>query len=197
VVALDWVLAQFQDPANRERPVIVNMSLGFTQPALDRVELASPVRGFQQVLSTLLDDFHVLPICAVGNEGAGAVRAPAYFDATLSVGAVDRNLQVPAFSGSGVSPLTGEAEPNLVGYGVDILSSFERTIYNRSMYRKMSGTSMAAPYVTGIAALYAAQNPQLQGRALWQHLVKTALPLEAPPARRGAGLARYVQEDEQ
>ena len=40
---------------------------------------------------------------------------------------------------------------------------------------------MAAPYVTGIAALHAAQAPQLQGRALWDHLVKTALPLAALP----------------
>ena len=96
------------------------------------------------------------------------------------MGAVDWDLQVADFSGGGKSPLTGEIEPNLLGYGVDILSSFERTIYNRSLYRKMSGTSMAAPYVTGIAALHAAQNPELQGRALWQRLVKTALPLDAP-----------------
>jgi subtilisin family serine protease len=122
------------------------------------------------------------------------VRAPAYFDDTLSVGAVDYNLQVAPFSGSGTSPLTGELEPNLVGYGVSVLSSFERTIYNRSVYRKMSGTSMAAPYVTGIAALVASHTPTLQGRALWDHLVRTALPLDAQADRAGAGLARFVQE---
>jgi subtilisin family serine protease len=195
VVALNWVLAQFEDPANRARPVIVNMSLGFMRASIDRTDLESPVLGLQKVLSTLLDEFHVLPIVAVGNEGADTVRAPAYFDDTLSVGAVNYALQVAPFSGSGASPLTGELEPNLMGFGVDVLSSFERTIYNRSLYRKMSGTSMAAPYVAGIAALYAAQNPQLQGRALWQRLVETALPLEAPPGRVGAGLARFVQEE--
>jgi subtilisin family serine protease len=195
VVALNWVLAQFEDPANRDRPVLVNMSLGFMRSSIDRTDLESPVLGLQKVLSTLLDEFHVLPIVAVGNEGAEVVRAPAYFNDTLSVGAVNDRLQVAPFSGSGVSPLTGESEPNLMGFGVDVLSSFERTIYNRSLYRKMSGTSMAAPYVTGIAALYAAQNPQLQGRALWQRLVNTALPLDAPPGRVGAGLARFVQEE--
>jgi subtilisin family serine protease len=194
VVALNWVLAQFEDPANRDRPVIVNMSLGFLQSSIDRPNLDSPVQGLQKVLSTLLDEFHVLPICAVGNEGIDGIRAPAYFDDTLSVGAVDYDLQVAVFSGGGKSPLTGETEPNLMGYGVDIISSFERTIYNRSLYRNMSGTSMAAPYVTGIAALYAGQNPRLQGRALWQHLVKTALPVAAPGTRAGAGLARFVQE---
>ena len=192
VVALNWVLAQFEAPANRDKPVIVNMSLGFLHTSLDRTDLESPVQGLQKVLSTLLDEFHVLPICAVGNEGVNSVRAPAYFSDTLSVGAVDWNLEVAGFSGGGKSPLTSEIEPNLVGYGVDVLSSFERTIYNRSLYRKMSGTSMAAPYVTGIAALHAAQDPGLQGRALWEHLVKTALPLDAPPDRGGAGLARFV-----
>ena len=192
VVALNWVLAQFEDPANRDKPVIVNMSLGFLHGSLDRTDLESPVQGLQNVLSTLLDDFHVLPVCAVGNEGVNSVRAPAYFSDTLSVGAVDWDLQVAGFSGGGKSPLTREIEPNLVGYGVNVLSSFERTIYNRSLYRKMSGTSMAAPYVTGIAALHAAQDPGLQGRALWDHLVKTALPLDVPPDRGGAGLARFV-----
>lgn len=195
VVALNWVLAQFEDPANRDKPVIVNMSLGFLRASLDRTGLESPVAGFQKVISTLLDDFHVLPVVAVGNEGADTIRAPAYFQDTLSVGAVDFDLQVAEFSGGGPSPITGEIEPNLVGYGVDVLSSLERTIYNRSLYRKMSGTSMAAPYVSGIAALYAAQNPKLQGRDLWQRLVKSALPVAAPPDRAGAGLARFVQEN--
>lgn len=195
VVALNWVLAQFEDPANQDKPVIVNMSLGFLRASLDRTGLESPVQAFQKVLSTLLDDFHVLPVVAVGNEGVDSIRAPAYFQDTLSVGAVDFDLQVAGFSGGGKSPLTGETEPNLMGYGVDVLSSLERTIYNRSIYRKMSGTSMAAPYVSGIAALYASQNPKLQGRELWQRLVKSALHLDAPPDRVGAGLARFVQEN--
>ena len=86
-------------------------------------------------------------------------------------------------------------EPDIAGYGVDIISSYERTIRNRSLYSRMSGTSMATPYVAGIAALYAAQDSTLQGKALWQRLVDTALPLSAPPDRVGAGLARFIQEE--
>lgn len=194
VVALNWVLSQFEDPARRDKPVIVNMSLGFTQAQLDHDELESPVRGFQQVLTTLLDDFHVLPIVAVGNEGPGNVRAPAYFADTLSVGAVDFDHKVAEFSGSGKSPISNEREPNLVGYGVDVLSSYERTTANRSVYRRMSGTSMASPYVAGIAALHASCQPALQGRALWNHLVATALPIDDQPDRAGAGLARFQEE---
>jgi len=194
VVALNWVLSMFEEDANLDKPVIVNMSLGFTRTSLDRVGFANAVMAFQQILTTLVDDFRVLPVVAVGNEGPGSVRAPAYFADTLSVGAVDWDLKVAEFSGGGKSLLTSEIEPNVAGYGVNVLSSFERTIENRSIYRSMSGTSMAAPYATGIAALVASQNPHWQGRALWQRLVQTALPLDAPADRAGAGLARFLQE---
>ncbi|MBK8045783.1 MAG: S8 family serine peptidase [Anaerolineales bacterium] len=194
VVALNWVLSMFEVKANRDKPVIVNMSLGFMQSSLDRAGFESAVLAFQQVLGTLVNDFNVLPIVAVGNEGPGLMRAPAYFSDTLSVGAVNYDLEVAEFSGGGVSPITQEVEPNVAGYGVDILSSFERNRYNRSLYRVMSGTSMAAPYATGIAALYASQNSQWQGKALWQRLVQSALPVGAPEDRAGAGLARFVQE---
>lgn len=195
VVALNWVLSQFQHPENLEKPVIVNLSLGFTRASLGDQLYTAAVTGLHHVLDRLMNDFNVLPIVAVGNDGDGAVRAPAYFAGTLSVGAVDFALQPADFSGGGTSPETGESEPNLAGYGVDVLSCLERTRHNRSIYQRLSGTSMAAPYVTGIAALYAAQNPQWQGKALAQRLIQTALPITAAPAARaGAGLARFVQE---
>ncbi len=195
VVALDWVLAQFEEPAMLDRPMIINMSLGFTRAALSQEGYDSAVKGFQQILGTLINDYRVLPIVAVGNEGPGSMRAPAYFDGTLSVGAVDFDGNVASFSGGGVSALTGEVEPNIAGYGVDVLSSYERTIRNRSIYQRMSGTSMATPYVTGIAALYASEHSDYQGEALWQRLVNSALPLKAASDRVGAGLARFVQEE--
>ena len=57
----------------------------------------------------------------------------------------------------------------------------------------MSGTSMATPYVAGIAALCASADANLQGKALRQHLLNTALPLQAPTDRVGAGLARFTE----
>ena len=56
----------------------------------------------------------------------------------------------------------------------------------------MDGTSMATPYVAGIAALYASADATLKGEALRQHLLNTALPLQAPEERVGAGLARFL-----
>ena len=52
---------------------------------------------------------------------------------------------------------------------------------------------MAAPYVAGIAALYASADAKLQGKKLRQHLIKTALHLQAPADRVEAGLARFTE----
>jgi len=195
VVALDWLLSQFRFEENLGKAVIVNMSLGFSKSTLSNQEYTNAVAGLRSVIDILVTDFAVLPITAVGNDGKGKVRAPAYFPHTIAVGAVDYALKVADFSGSGLSPMTGKAEPNLMGYGVDVISSYERDRHNHSHYRALSGTSMASPYVTGIAALYAAADPSLQGQALWDRLMQTALPIEGTTAdRAGSGLARFVKE---
>ena len=54
---------------------------------------------------------------------------------------------------------------------------------------------MAAPYVTGIAALYASADAGFRGERLRQHLLNTALPLQAPVDRVGAGLARFTENE--
>lgn len=195
VTALDWLLAQFTIEANRSKPVIVNMSLGFSPRTLSRQEYQTASLGMKTMIDVLTNDFAVLPITAVGNEGPGQVRAPAYFANTISVGAVGFDLNVVEFSGSGRSPLTQELEPNLMGFGIDVISSYERDRKNRSHYRALSGTSMATPYVTGIAALYACCSHVVQGDALANRLLQSALPLPAAPlGRTGVGLARFTKE---
>ncbi len=192
VVALDWMLSQFQREENLSKPIIINMSLGFRPEWISGAEYQAVIEGMKLILSTLVEDFDVLPVVAIGNDGPGTVRAPGYFAEALSVGAVDFNLKPASFSGGGLSPLTGEPEPKIAGYGVNVLSSLERDIERRSLYARMSGTSMATPYVAGIAALLASANPGLQGNALRQRLLEQAMPLTALPNRVGAGLARFT-----
>ena len=135
----------------------------------------------------MLVELDVLPVVAIGNDGPGQMRAPGLFPETLSVGAVNEMLQPAWFSGSGQSTFANKTEPDIVGPGVNVLSSLMRRSDQRSLYEEMSGTSMAAPYVTGIAALYAAADPSLNGEALRQTLLATALPLDAPAERVGGG----------
>lgn len=192
VIALNGMLAELQLEKNLHKPAIINISLGFPPEWVNLAQIGMVSRGIQQILNTLLIDYNVLPIVAIGNDGPGRMRAPAYFPETLSVGAVDRVLKPAAFSGGGRSPLVAISEPDIVGYGVDILSSLERQVDGRSVYALASGTSMAAPYVTGIAALAASADPTLQGEKLRQHLLTHALPIAESQERVGAGLARFV-----
>lgn len=189
---LNWMLARFRDDRNLGKPMIINMSLGV--PA-DKMENDYSVvnRRLKRVFETLLHDYAVLPIVAIGNEGQDKVRAPGYYTTTLSVGAVDMQLQPTDFTSYGISPDGGKMQPDIVGYGLKVYSGFKRNKGGRSLYTTDSGTSMAAPYVTGIAALYAAENSSLRGIKLLEKLLETALPLESSSEKVGKGLARYTR----
>jgi subtilisin family serine protease len=192
VIALDWMLSKFRLEENLDKTAIINMSLGFRDASITPDQFDGILKGLKQILTTLVVDFDVLPIVAVGNDGPDTMRAPAYFTESMSVGAVDALLRPAIFSGGGISPITRQVEPDIVGYGIDIISSLERDIHNRSIYARMSGTSMAAPYVTGIAALVASANPHLRGASLRQYLTSQALNLNLPAERVGVGLARFI-----
>ena len=192
IVALDWMLSQFQLPENADKPFILNLSLGFRPEWIGVTQMQAVVEGMHLLLRTLVMDFDVLPVVAIGNDGPGVVRAPGYFPECLSVGAVGPDLRTAWFSGGGLSPVTQRPEPDIAGFGVGVLSALERDLDRGSIYAEKSGTSMAAPYVTGIAALVASANPGLQGEALRRHLMDNALRLEEGGARVGAGLARFV-----
>lgn len=81
-----------------------------------------------------------LLVAAAGNSG-GAVEAPAMFSSVVAVGALDKNNARPSWSCYG-------PELEFVAPGVSIYS----TVLNAS-YGYKSGTSMACPHVSGLAAL--------------------------------------------
>jgi subtilisin family serine protease len=190
-VGLEWILSKFRAEENRNKPKIINMSLGFSPYLIKESGLQAAMDVLRNIFSTL-DALDILPVVAIGNEGANIVQAPAYFPEALSVGAVDFKHTPASFSGGGISPITGKAEPNIVGYGVDIFSSLERNTDNQSLYARMSGTSMATPYVTGIAALFASVQPELKGKKLRQLMINKAKSLNFSLDRVGAGLANFV-----
>lgn len=109
---------------------IINLSLGGITPnsTLERAVNYAVARG-------------VLMVAASGNDGAGNLRYPANYAPVLSVGSVNSINQRSAFSsyGSGL---------DVVAPGEDIYSTNPGGGYG---YR--SGTSMSAPYVSGLAAI--------------------------------------------
>jgi subtilisin family serine protease len=193
-IALDWFERRLESDELGDLPAVLNLSLGFRAESLTSFEARSALAALRALLAHLVDVFEVLVVAAVGNDGPTAgPRAPAFFPAILSAGAISVDGTPASFSsgGPGPQPFDMIHTPNLVGYGVDVLSAMQRDVPGISWYRRSSGTSMAAPYVTGVAALVAAQTG-LQGLDLADHLISHALPLPHAPREVGAGLARVT-----
>lgn len=189
---LEWLLTQFRRPENERRPAVVNMSLGFPPtppPGVNVAEYNARFQIMKTLLGTLIKN-NALPVIAIGNDGAGRFRVPGAFEGVLAVGASDFSRKLASFSGS--TPKTyGVRKPDLIGYGVGIHSSVERDFPGRSVYQNFSGTSMATPYVSGVAALYRCRKPSATVDNIWQELVNATLPVSGDKSATGAGLAIF------
>ncbi|MEM4853717.1 MAG: S8 family peptidase, partial [Thermofilum sp.] len=78
-------------------------------------------------------------VAAAGNEGASTPSYPAAYPEVIAVGAIDSSYNVPSWS---------NRNPDVVAPGVSIYSTLPK-----NKYGYMSGTSMACPHVSGVAAL--------------------------------------------
>jgi len=126
----------------------------------------------------------VLVICPIGNGGRGTACSPALYPGVLAVGAVDREDRVARFSGDGRSRREAGAKPSLVAPGVGVLSSEPG---GRMGIR--DGTSMAAAYVAGAAALLFQACPNATVDEVERALLGSAEPLAGVPHnRQGSGL---------
>jgi Subtilase family len=189
--ALAWLVDRISRPEHDDKPVIISMSLGFTAGQVSDEDLTTTMEGIRQTLRQMLIDDDILPVIAIGNDGPGHVRAPGCYPETVGVGAVDYQHAMYGKSGSGPGPagLEAEVNPDVVGYGVGVVSSTLRDIQGASWYGAMSGTSMATPYVAGVAALIAERHG-VQGEALRARLLESAQALPAlEPDQIGRGLA--------
>ena len=109
-----------------------------------------------------IEDSGMLFVVAAGNNGqdldnVSRPSIPASFDLPniLSVAAVDNTGQLASFSNY------GETSVDVAAPGVDIASTFPDYDGNDAGYYWLSGTSMAAPHVSAIAALVGSQAPTL------------------------------------
>lgn len=159
---LEWAAEQGAD--------IVSMSLGGPQMS-DRVR--SAITAFLSARERFI-------LCAAGNDGrANSVNYPAVWPETVAVAAVDEQRRLTAFSSRG-------PEVDIAGPGANMLSTVPRTA---GSYARMSGTSMATPFVAGVVALMLAKHRQGGGKTplrsqddLLEHLRKTATDA-GPPGR--------------
>ena len=115
---------------------IINLSLGGTE---DSGLLHDAIQRAYQA--------GILVIAAAGNDGQNIEDYPASYDHVIAVSATNKYDKIAYFSNYG-------PDIDIAAPGTDIYSTLP---YNKFGY--MSGTSMAAPVVSGVAALIWSVNP--------------------------------------
>lgn len=112
-------------------------------------------------------DAGILFIAAAGNDGTNNDARPHFpsnYDLpnVISVAALDRNNKLASFSNFGVKTV------HIAAPGKEIVST-----WLGDNYREASGTSMATPYVSGVAALIIASDPTISMKDLRTRLLNS------------------------
>jgi subtilisin family serine protease len=151
VAAGQWLLAPTDRGGNNPRPDlapdIINNSWGGGR--------SSP--WYRPIIESWIAA-GVFPVFSIGNTGptCGSAESPADNDVAYGVGAVDSENAVAGFSARGAATVAGK--PDISAPGVDVRSS-----NSDGGYLVASGTSMAAPHVSGTVALLWSAVPSLAG----------------------------------
>jgi len=156
--AIQWAADQGAD--------VINLSLG-----------GPPAPVMKEAVSYAFDSGS-LPVAATGNDGADSVSYPAGYDEALAVSALDENERLASFSNTG-------PKVDLAGPGDDVLSTVPSSPLRK--YGQKSGTSMATPVVSGVAALALAADPGLSPSGLRAKLKDTAVDIGLSDREQGAG----------
>lgn len=181
--AIDWAIAKKYRVVSLSLASPVNMN-----------EAPSPL--FETVGNKALEQ-NCLLIAAAGNDSKRPslpkpVSAPANSTAFMAVAAIDSQMKVASFSNGGINPATG-GDINVCAPGVDIYSSYPKANSSSAAYKLMNGTSMATPHVSGLAALYMEQFPNLSAKEIWKLLEENAKPITNVKYRDiGHGLIQII-----
>jgi len=179
---------------------VINLSLS-SLDLTDGTDLASR-------LAQRATELGIAVVASVGNGGKTAfIPSPAGGDDVIAVGALDDQRTgaplddlLPSFSDQGprASDQDGDTEdekkPDLIAPGVAVLSADGDLLSDGRQYKRLTGTSMSAAFVSGAVAAIRGDYPSLSPSAIRSLLRTTARPLsfpDPPPANRWTAAAGY------
>jgi subtilisin family serine protease len=169
-LAMQWVLNPNNDPANPGAPDVVNNSWGYANGGVCDVT-------FQPDLLALVAA-GIVPVFSSGNSGPFIPSdvSPANNAGAFAVGAIDNNSTLANFSSTGPSSCNANySYPAVVAPGVAL-----NTTSPNGLYTTCTGTSCAAPEVTGGIALLLSAIPHLSLTLQEQAITSGAFDLGSP-----------------
>ncbi len=137
-------------------------------------------RALEDVIRKAYDE-GILFVAAAGNANADNDQTPHYPSSynlgnVVSVAALNRNDQLASFSNYGAKSV------NVAAPGEEILST-----WLDHGFSEKKGTSMATPFVAGVAALILSQNPRMSVDDLRAKLLKSVDPIPALKGKVSSG----------
>jgi subtilisin family serine protease len=133
IAGLDWVTED-----HTTGPAVANISFG-----------GSPSAAMDEAVERSIGDGVTFAIAAGNSSVNASTGSPARVAQAITVGATSKTDVFASFSNFG-------AGVDILAPGVDIVSDW---LTSNTATQTLSGTSMAAPHVTGAAALYLAAHP--------------------------------------
>ena len=170
-LSFQWLLDPDGDPNTADMAQVVNASWGL-------------LGSTNQCVMEFNDDIHILKAAYIavvfsgGNDGSAALTSvsPANNPEGFAIGAVDSTLTLANFSSRGESACDGGIYPRVSAPGVNI-NTADLSIGGLPLYASVSGTSYAAPHISGTMALLLSAFPNASVAQLESALQQSAIDL--------------------
>lgn len=163
--------------ARRHGAQIINLSLGWPK-LVQTKKITKEIR--------LAQEAGILIIAAAGNNNKNIPVFPCTNAGVLCVGATDNTGKITEFTNYG-------GKIDILAPGESIISTYPMNKESRTLritgYEKKKGSSQAAPYVAGIAAVIKLMHPEISVNELKARLFNSARPIEQ--AETGVKTAKY------